>query len=135
MKLFTMGNGEVLDFLIQRAGMPLQGLEVSAGLITGVLLPARKVNPHPLVGQGAAGLVVLAFVALLLLVVVALGPRFFLEGESRIFRESLPTEFGTTVTDMNRFRVATLHHDWCNAIELRHIVGGFEPLPVSRLGF
>jgi hypothetical protein len=73
-----MRGGEVFECPMEWAGVLLQGEEITIGFIGLVLLPASKVNAHEFIGQGAAGLVVLAFVTLFLLVVIALGPRFLL---------------------------------------------------------
>src|SRR5260370_8635984 len=105
-----MGGSDVLEFAMERTGVGFQGFEVALGVVGLALFPASKVNAYQLVGQGATGLVVLAFVALLLLVVIALGPGFLVQTASGIFLEGLPTEFGTTVADMNPLVVAPFNH-------------------------
>ena len=129
-----MRGGEIFEFAMQRTGMVFQGFEVAIGFIGLAVFPTSKVNAHQFIGQGAAGLVVLAFVTLLLLLIIALGPGFFLESATRIFVEGLPTELGTAVADMNDFGVATLNHHGCQAIELGHLAGLVEPIPVGAKG-
>src|SRR5207247_6636360 len=134
LNLFTMGGSEVFEFAMQRTGVLFQGVEITIGFIGLALLPARKVNAHEFIGQGAAGLVVPAVVTLLLLVVIALGPGFLLQRAAGIFVEGLPTELGTAVADMNDLGVATLNHHRGYAIEFGHVGGFVEPLPVGAKG-
>src|SRR2546429_7031705 len=105
-----MRSSEVSEFVMQWTGVGFQGFEVTIGFIGLTVLPASKVNAHQFIGQGAAGLVVLAFVTLLLLLIIASGPGFLLQSAAGIFVEGLPTELGTAVADMNDFGVATLNH-------------------------
>src|SRR5437867_4449651 len=126
-----MRGGEVFQLPVQRTGMLVQGLKVAIGFIGLALLPASKVNAHQLIGQGATGLVVLAFITLLLLVVIALGPRFLLQSAPGIFVKGLPAELGTAVAEMNRLGVAALNDHWRYAVKLSHLLGLVEPTPVS----
>src|SRR5438034_741959 len=115
-------------------GMGLQGFEIASRFIGLTVFPASKVNAHQFVGQGAAGLVVLAFVTLLLLVVITFGPGFLLGGAAGIFVKGLPTEHGTAVADMNGLGVTALNGHRGDAIELGHILGFVEPIPVGAKG-
>src|SRR5437867_5379009 len=113
-----MRGSEVFQLPVQRTGMLVQGLKVAVGFIGLALLPASKINAHQLICQGATGLVVLAFVTLLLLLVIALGPRFLLQSAPGIFVKGLPAELGTAVAEMNRPGVAALNHYGCDAVKL-----------------
>src|SRR5438445_2622509 len=129
-----MRIGEVFEFPVQRTGVGFEGLEIEVGVIGLALLPASKVNAHELVGQGAAGLMMLAFIALFLLLVIEFGPRFFLQSAAGVFVKGLPTKLRAAIADMNSLGVATLNHYGCHAIEFSHILGFVEPIPVGAEG-
>src|ERR1700732_2016602 len=114
--------------------MVFQGLEVAVGLIGLAMLPTSKVDAHELVGQGPAGLVVFALVALLLLLIIALGPGFFLEGAAGVFVERLPTKLGTAIADVNGLGGAALDDYRRDTVEFGHVSGFLEPIPVGAEG-
>src|SRR5882724_13502914 len=113
-----MGGREIFELAMQRTGMVLQRFEIAVGVIGLALFPTGKVDAHQLVGQGPAGLMVLAFVTLLLLVIIALGPGFFLEGAAGVFVKGLPAELGTAMAHVNGPGGAALDDHRRDAVKL-----------------
>src|SRR5580658_2784309 len=116
---------------MQGTGVGFQRLEVNLGAIGLALFPASKVDPDELEGQGATGLMMLAFVARLLLVVVAPGPGFLLERTARVFVKGLATELGAAVAEVDLLGITALDDHRCQAMELSHVRRAGEPLAIG----
>src|SRR6202030_416388 len=73
-------------------------------------------------------------VALLLLLIIALGPGFFLEGAAGVFVERLPTKLGTAIADVNGLGGAALDDYRRDTVEFGHVSGFLEPISVGAEG-
>ena len=114
--------------------MLFQGLEVALRVVGLAGLPAGEIDADEFVGQRAAGLVMLVVMFGFMVVIVALGPRFFGDGTAGVFMEALAAEFGTAVAGMDGFEGAALPDDWRNAIELGDLGRAGKALSISSKG-
>ena len=120
-----------MEFCREGTAVVLECCQVHLAVILGVVFPASEVDPYQLVSQGAAGLVVFVSIFFPLLFVVAASPKFDDEGTTCIFVKGLAAELRASMAEMDGLGIAALNDHWRDAVELGHVLGAAEAIPLG----